>query len=51
MVLSVQLLLLLIPFVIFLVLAIINSEPRNSDFWWKLLIAGAVVISFGVVHS
>jgi hypothetical protein len=32
MVLSTQLLLLLIPFVVFLVLAIIAGEPRSSDF-------------------
>ena len=51
MVLSTQLLLLLIPFVVFLVLAIIAGEPRSSDFWWKLLVAGAIVIMYGVVRS
>jgi hypothetical protein len=47
---SLQLILLLIPFVVFLVLALIAGEPKSSDFWFKLLVAGAIVITFGVVH-
>jgi len=50
MTLTVSILLLLIPFICFLVLALINGEFRGSNFWFQLIVCAAILLTFGMIR-
>ena len=43
-------LLITLVFLVWLIISIIRAEVRATDFWWKLLLAFAVLFTYGV-HS
>lgn len=39
-----------VVFLVWLILSLVRGEAKNSDFWWKLLVAVVILFTYGMLR-
>ncbi len=49
--LTLPVLVLLIPAIVWLVVSLINNAPRTATFWFEMVVIAAILLTFGLLHN